>query len=439
MAQYVQTQWQSFGIEAEIQPVPALLSYPREDTRPSLTLEDGSTKSTLFAATLSEPFLPEDSTSDTWLRNHTFLGYAPSGEVKAPLVYANFGRPEDFEVLAEAGVIVEGSIVLMRYGECFRGLKVMNAEKRGAVGALIYSDPEQDGYALGPTYPAGPWRPAFGVQRGSVQFLSLCAGDPGRTALAEDGGSAEDVCGYATEDLKPKIPVLPISYGDATPFLQSLANAGAESPVAPASFQGALNITYHLGPSRDRVVMATHNREVVGTVWNVIGVVESPHYGRARDRVVVLGNHRDAWVDGAVDPNSGTASQMEVAKGLGALLRRGWRPRRTLVLASWSGEELGLIGSTAWGEAHAAELKEKAVLYVNVDSAVSGPFFHAGATPSLRPLLETLQEDVLHPYSGEPVARNFSAEGGIEILGSGSDYTVFLDHLGAYVGRPRHA
>ena len=303
MAQYVQAQWQSFGIQnAEIQPVPALLSYPLQDKQPSLTLLDRSTNTPLFTAALTEPILPEDPTSDTYLRNHTYLGYSPSGDVTAPLVYANYGRPEDFDVLEAAGVKVEGTIVLVRYGACFRGLKVMNAEQRGALGVLIYSDPQQDGFVAGPVYPDGPWRPPFGVQRGSTQFLSLCAGDPGRAALAEEGLTAEDVCGYATEDMKPKIPVLPISYGDATPFLQSLADAAAAaagaSPVAPFSFQGGLNLTYHLGPSVDLVRFATHNYELVGDIWNVIGVVPSRHYGTKRDRLVVLGNHRDAWVDG---------------------------------------------------------------------------------------------------------------------------------------------
>lgn len=302
MAQYVQAQWQSFGIQnAEIQPVPALLSYPLQDKQPSLTLLDHNTNTPLFTAALTEPILPEDPTSDTFLRNHTYLGYSPSGDVTAPLVYANYGRPEDFDVLEAAGVAVQGSIVLVRYGACFRGLKVMNAEQRGALGVLIYSDPQQDGFTAGPVYPAGPWRPPFGVQRGSVQFLSLCAGDPGRAALAEEGLTAEDVCGYATEDMKPKIPVLPISYGDATPFLQSLADAASSSsssPIAPPSFQGGLNLTYHLGPSVDLVRFATHNHELIGVIWNVIGLVKSRHYGTRRDRLVVLGNHRDAWVDG---------------------------------------------------------------------------------------------------------------------------------------------
>lgn len=299
MAQYVQAQWQSFGIQnAEIQPVPALLSYPLQDKQPSLTLLEHSTNTPLFTAALTEPILPEDPTSDTWLRNHTYLGYSPSGNVTAPLVYANYGRPEDFDVLKAAGVAVRGTIVLVRYGACFRGLKVMNAEQRGALGVLIYSDPQQDGFTAGPVYPDGPWRAPFGVQRGSTQFLSLCAGDPGRAALAEEGLTAEDVCGYATEDMKPKIPVLPISYGDATPFLQSLADAAAASPVAPPSFQGGLNLTYHLGPSVDLVRFATHNHELVGDIWNVIGLVRGRDYGTRRDRLVVLGNHRDAWVNG---------------------------------------------------------------------------------------------------------------------------------------------
>lgn len=434
-AEYVQEKWQSYGIkDAHIEALPALLSYPQQDQRPSLELlgvtalsGGGTVNEVLFEASLAEPFLPQDPTSDNWLRNHTYLGYSPSGDVTAELVYANYGTPDDFQVLESAGIEAEGKIVLVRYGHCFRGLKVMNAQSRGAVGVLIYSDPNEDGFKAGETYPDGPWRPSFGVQRGSVQFLSLCPGDPARAASTS--GTTEELCGYKPEEVRPKIPVLPISYGDAEPFLKSLEG----STVAPAFFQGGLNMTYHLGPSpTSQVHFATHSEETISDIWNVIGVVPSKHYGTPRDRLVVLGNHRDAWVTGAVDPNSGTAAQLEVAKGLGALLQKGWQPRRTIILCSWSGEELGLIGSTAWGEANQEELTRKAVAYINVDSAVSGPFFTAKATAAMKDVIEELQGEVLHPYSpgGEASISSNWTTGPVGILGSGSDYTVFLDRLG---------
>ncbi len=434
--QFVQRRFQEYGVPiARIEAFPALLSYPGP-RRPVLELIDAFNSShVLFTPALGELVLEEDPTSDTVWRNHTYLGYSPAGEATAELVYANYGRPQDFDVrecdttgclctcvqcdsdaspqcihpsneltsqqvLAAAGVEVAGRIVIVRYGRCFRGLKVMNAQERGAVGVLIYSDPAEDGFAKGDTYPDGPWRPEWGVQRGSSAFMSLCTGDPARAASAQSikevGGVGSigqgkrrettspagwilnspsppthtQICGYETDELRPSIPALPISYGDAKPLLERL-----EGPEAPADFQGGLYLKYHLGPSPSTVVrMQTHNREFTSDIWNVIGVLPSPDYGTPRDRLVLLSNHRDAWVFGAVDPNSGTAGLLEVAKGFGTLWRLGWRPKRTIILGSWSGEELGLIGSTHFGETNARELSRKAVAVLNCDSAVSGPF-----------------------------------------------------------------
>jgi len=431
MAQYVKKRFIEAGIaNAIIDPQNVLLTYPNDR---SLELVDENGK-VMASASLSEQILASDPTSDTWWRNHTFNGYSPSGVATAPVVYANFGLPEDFDTLAAAGVSVEGAIALMRYGKCFRGLKAMNAQKAGAVAAIIYSDPAQDGYAQGSVYPYGPWRPESSVQRGSIQFISLCAGDPTR-AYAPHGRSVEDVCGKKAEELIPQIPVLPISYSDALIFLNTLG--GQEAPNA---FRGALNITYRTGPTKNnlRAALRLRNSFQKSPVWNVIATIAGAFTGR-EDQPVVLGNHRDAWVYGAADPNSGTAQLIEVAKGLGHLLKTGWRPKRTIILASWSGEEYGLLGSTAWGEVHgdsavhdvvsSRSLLSRAVAYLNVDTGVSGPHFGASGTPSLGRVLAGVLGQVRDPLSQKPLSEHWE-DGDLYALGSGSDYTVFIDHLG---------
>jgi len=364
--------------------------------------------------------------------NHTFNSYSPSGNATAPVVYANFGLPEDFSALEAAGVSVKGAIALMRYGKCFRGLKAMNAQAAGAVAALIYSDPEQDGYAVGSVYPDGPWRPKTSVQRGSIQFISICAGDPAR-AYAPHGKSVEEVCGKAQDELIPQIPVLPISWADAMIFLTSLAG-----PEAPPPFRGALNITYRMGPTSPyRAALRIRNHFQKSPVWNVIATIPGS-LPKERDQPVLLGNHRDAWVYGAADPNSGTAQMIEVAKGLGALLQKGWRPQRTILLCSWSGEEYGLLGSTAWGEIHGDSdsgqlstdgLLSRALAYLNVDTGVSGHHFHGSGTPSLGRVLAGVLGQVKDPKTQKPLSEHWGS-GDLFALGSGSDYTTFIDHLG---------
>ena len=429
MALYVQQQFKHAGIEdAVIDPQRVLLAYPK--TR-SLSLVD-SQGHAIWTASLSEDVLASDSTSDTWWRNHTFNGYSPSGDETAPVVYANFGLPEDFEALAEAGVSVTGAVVLMRYGKCFRGLKAMNAEAAGAVGAIIYSDPAQDGFAKGAVYPEGPWRPKSSVQRGSIQFISVCAGDPSR-AYAPQNKSVEEVCGKSQKELIPQIPVLPISWGDAVPILRALGG-----PAAPPAFHGALNLSstggYRLGPTPPTLHarMVVNNTFQKSAVWNVIARIPGT-LPAEEDQPVILGNHRDAWVFGAADPNSGTAQLIEIAKGFGSLLASGWRPQRTILLTSWSGEEYGLLGSTAWGEVNGdgdddPYLLSRALAYLNVDVGVSGQVFGASATPSLGSALHGVLQDVTDPSSGRPLSEQWS--GDLYALGSGSDYTVFIDHLG---------
>lgn len=418
MAEYVRTKLQEAGIEAVLDPQKVLLTYP---VTSALELVDRS-GGVVAKASLAEDILKSDNTSNTWWRKHAFNGYSPSGDVTAPVVYANFGLPEDFATLKAAGIEVSGSIVLMRYGRCFRGLKAMNAEAAGAKAAIIYSDPEEDGYAKGSVYPYGPWRPKSSVQRGSIQFISLCAGDPTR-AYAPHGKSVEELCGLSSKELIPNIPVMPISYGDALVFLESLG--GQE---VPKDFRGALNITYKFGPttSKYQVRVKVQNRFQSSPVWNVIGKIPGTLPAH-QDQAVVLGNHRDAWIYGAADPNSGTAQLLEVARGLGQLLKKGWQPLRTIYLCSWSGEEYGLLGSTAWGEVQ-GHLLRRALAYVNVDTGVSGPHFRASGTPSLAQLLDGVLNHVPHPGSGKPVAEHWT--GKLFSLGSGSDYTVFIDHLG---------
>ncbi|KAK7232190.1 transferrin receptor [Aureococcus anophagefferens] len=366
------------------------------------------------------------------------------------VVYANFGMPSDFDALEAAGVDVRGKIALTRYGGCFRGLKAMNAEARGAVATLIYSDPQQDGFTWGPTYPAGPWRPPQGVQRGSAQYLSLCAGDPFRLYLDAD---APDPCGNVS--YVPKHPVLPLSYEDALPILELLGG-----PAAPASFAGGLAVAYALGPSRATFRLHVDNEYAEGAVPNVVATLAGDD--AAFPRPVYAGNHRDAWVLGAVDPHSGTA-----ARALAAARDAGWRPRRTVVLCSWSGEEYGLLGSTAYAELEARGALEHATAYVNVDVAVGGnATLEAAGTQSLDGLFAAAAADAHVVRGGAAVALDelWVAAGDSEdgkaaidgvgrrpravfyprrptrsyhvgvsklgTLGSGSDYTAFVDHLG---------
>mmetsp|Transcript_99081 Transcript_99081/g.296049 ORF Transcript_99081/g.296049 Transcript_99081/m.296049 type:complete len:683 (+) Transcript_99081:59-2107(+) len=408
MAEYVRSQLEDLGFEAVIEPVKVLLNYPT-DAPYLATVEEDKAEEPLDIA---ERVLDKDATSDVPDRNHTFHGYAPAGDVTGEFVYANFGRPEDFDALEELNVSVAGKIAIMRYGRCFRGLKVWNAQRLGAIGALIYSDPHEDGTTQGDVYPNGPWRPPFGVQRGSVQFNSLCGGDPSRAA---GPASPEEICGLSQQDLIPNITSLPIGYGPAAELLARLGGP------TPKGFKGGLaNLSYAVGPSSIKLRLRTSTKFVTTPIPNVIARLRG-----AEDRAVIVGNHRDAWVFGAADPNSGTATMLEVARGLGRLASRGWRPRRTLVLASWSGEEYGLVGSTAWAELHAEEMP-KTYAYLNVDTAVSGNYLVGGGSFALQDAFADVLRLVSTPAG--PLSQSWSHKW--EVLGSGSDYSVFLDHFG---------
>jgi len=374
-----------------------------------------------------------------------FNGSSPSGDVEAEVVYANFGRPEDFRKLEELKVDVKGKIVIVRYGDNFRGVKSFVAEEHGAAGVIIYSDPIDDGYFRGDAYPKGPWRPESGVQRGSVQYMFKYPGDPTTPGFASVTSLPESQRVPPEKAVSlSKVPTIPLSYGDARPILENLTG-----PESPRDWQGALPFTYHVGPGPVKVKMHLKQDYRYWTIWNVIGKIPGTKYP---DQWVVLGNHRDAWVYGAVDPNSGTAAMLETVHGFAELLRHGWKPERTIVFASWDAEEEGLIGSTEWAEEHERDLAN-AVAYFNLDVAVSGSNFGASAVPSLKGFVRDVTKVVPSPKGGmlynvwkderagqaqrrtdagqgrQPNAR---VENDVPVgdLGSGSDYSVFIQHLG---------
>ena len=379
-----------------------------------------------------------------------FNGMSPSGDAEADVVYGNYGTPEDFEKLERLKIDVRGKIVLVRYGQNFRGVKEFVAQEHGAAGVIIYSDPFDDGWRRGDKYPDGPWRPDTGVQRGSVGYMFEFPGDPTTPGFASVPSLPESKRISPEQSAQmPKIPVTPLSYHDAWPILQHLGG-----PDSPREWQGALPFTYHVGPGPVRVRMHLKQDYQFRTLWDVIGRVRG---SELPDEWVVAGNHRDAWVYGAVDPNSGTTAMLEAVHGVGELLKSGWKPKRTMIFASWDGEEEGLIGSTEWAEQHESELAN-APAYFNMDVGVSGPKFGASAVPSLKQFLRDVTKAVPSPKGGTvyeawqkvdqpgvpstqspaeaigdgrrvPAA---SAKGEVPVgdLGSGSDYSAFQQHLG---------
>jgi len=436
-AVYVRDQMRSFGLQSDLKEYQVLLPYPRT---PSIVELVAPRRERLQ---VREDVIPEDPTSSSKKIVPLYNGYGASGDLTAPLVYVNYGLPNDYEALQKAGVEVKGKIAIARYGNSFRGVKAKVAEEHGAIGLIIYSDPQDDGYMRGDVYPKGPWRPDSSAQRGSVQFLFIYPGDP----LTPGAPSIPGTPRIKQEDALnlPHIPVQPISYGDARRLLQPL-----RGPLRPNGFQGGLPFPYHVGGTNDvRVHLKTDIEFVTRTIWDVITRIDGV---AQKDRWVVLGNHRDAWVFGAVDPNSGTTAMIELGRGLGQLLKSGWKPRRSIVLGSWDAEEEGLIGSTEWAEENAAELKEKAVAYLNLDVAVSGSNFGASSVPSMWKLIRAAAQDVRHPKTGKsvyevwrdrakdtlPESELYEANGEVKplpaasigALGSGSDYTPFLQHLG---------
>ncbi|HEX7897334.1 MAG TPA: transferrin receptor-like dimerization domain-containing protein [Planctomycetota bacterium] len=427
-AEWMAAKFKDWGYETSIEESRVL--FPTPKTR-RLEMEG-------FKAALEEPALKEDATSSQKAEQlPVYNAYSIDGDVTGELVYVNTGVPKDYEELERRGIDVRGKIVIARYGGSWRGIKPKAAAERGAIGCVIYSDPREDGYAKGDVYPKGAHRAAFGAQRGSVMDMPLHPGDP----LTPGWGSTPDAKRLALKDAPTltKIPVLPISYEDALPFLRAIGG-----PVAPEAWQGALPLTYHLGPGPARARLNVEFDWKIVPCYSVIAKLK----GRERpDSWVLRGNHHDAWVNGADDPVSGMVAVMEEARVIAELAKAGWRPRRTIVFCAWGGEEQGLLGSTEWVETHAAELKAKAVAYVNSDNNSRG-FLRAQGSHSLEKLVNQVARDVVDPQTGVNVLERLRAlrltRGTAEekkeartrddlrlgALGSGSDYTAFLDHLG---------
>lgn len=441
-AVYVAGKFKAAGLETSILPYTAWLNLPRQV---SVTATDDNGRQ-LMAGPTREHVEADPYQNDPRVLT-AFNGSSPSGEVTAEAVYANYGSPADFDRLAAMHVDVKGRIVLVRYGGNFRGVKVYVAQERGAAGVIIYSDPADDGYYRGDKYPKGPYRPDTGVQRGSVQYMFKYPGDATTPGIASTPDlPASKRLDPAKVDSLPRIPSTPLSYHDAAAILEAMGG-----PSAPREWQGALPFNYHVGGTGVKVHLLLKMDYAQRTIWDVIGAIPGTEFP---DEWVVAGNHRDAWVYGAVDPNSGTVAMLEAVHGIGELLKSGWRPKRRVVFASWDAEEEGLIGSTEWAEQHAAQL-EHAAAYFNMDVGVAGPNFDASAVPSLKQFIREVTKEVPSPKGGtvyeqwkqtEAAATNrrsanngfnerrahANTSGDVEIgdLGSGSDYTPFIQHLG---------
>lgn len=451
-AVYVADKFKAAGLDTKIVPYKVLLNKP---VKIEIEAFDAQGKK-LMSGPTPEHVDPNRNGGDPFQNDPRILpafnGSSPSGDVTGEVVYANYGTLADFKKLAELGISVKDKIVIVRYGANFRGVKVYIAQQYGAKGVLIYSDPADDGYYRGDPYPKGPFRPESAVQRGSVQFLPIYPGDAQTPGIASRPDLPDSKRVTDTRGNEPSIPANPISYKDATPILKCLGG-----PESPRNWQGALPFTYHVGGSNKVTVhMHLEQDSALRTIWDVIGTIPGTDTAQ-KDDWVIAGNHRDAWVFGAVDPNSGTAAMLETVHGLGELLKQGWRPKRTIVLGSWDAEEEGLIGSTEWAEDNAERLSH-AVAYFNTDVGVSGPDFKAAAVPSLKQFVREIARQVSSPkggtvydqwriaqetdaerrmtandgFPGSPA--NGAAEADTEIhvgnLGSGSDYTPFIQHLG---------
>ena len=427
VADYALAKFKSFGLDAKFEEFEAMMPWPLE-TRVELVAPER------YELRIKEPVLKEDP--DSGDQTPLYNAYSGDGDVTGEVVYVNYGMPADFERLKEMGISVKGRIVLARYGAGWRGIKPKVAHENGAIGCLIYSDPRDDGFFQGDVYPGGPYRPEYGAQRGSVMDMPIHPGDPLTPGWGSEPGGRKNNREDAPTILK--IPVLPIGYGDALPILKQL-----KGPVAPEAWRGALPVTYHVGPGPAQLHMKLSFEWKNRPLYNVVARIP----GTTRpDEWIVYGNHHDAWVMGADDPISGASSLMETARGLGELLKTGWRPSRTIILALWDGEEWGLLGSTEWAEKHKAELQQKAVAYINTDGTGKG-WLSAGGSHGLQQFLGEVTKDVMDPRTGKPIfeeARRRAVLGHPEAdradaekdasfriapLGSGSDYTPFLQHL----------
>ena len=379
-AEWILSQFKKWGWDAHIEEFYVLFPTPRERLVEMV-------EPTQFRATLEEPTVPVDPTSNQHAEQlPTYNAYSGDGDVMAPLVYVNYGVPADYEQLERLGISVKGAIVIARYGASWRGIKPKVAAEHGAVGCLIYSDPNEEGYFQGDTFPAGAFRPSEGVQRGSVVDNTLYAGDP----LTPGVGATKDAKRLALKDVQTitKIPVLPLSYSDAQPLLAAL-----KGPLAPPGWRGSLPFTYHIGPGPAKVHLIVKANWDIKPLYDVIARIDGSKYP---DQWVVRGNHHDAWVNGAEDPISGMVDELEEARALGELLKQGWKPQRTIIYCAWDGEEPGLLGSTEWAEEHADELSRKAVAYLNTDTNGRGYLF-AGGSPTLETFINGVARDIEDP------------------------------------------
>jgi len=440
-AEWVLQKFKDWGWDAHIETFQVLYPTPISET---VELVGGKKP---FKATMQEKAVPGDTTARA--KEYAlpgYLAYQGDGDVTAPMVYVNYGMQDDYKALERMGISVKGKIVIARYGAGWRGLKPLLAQQHGAVGCIIYSDPADDGYATGAAYPEGPARPPQGIQRGSVQDMTIYPGDP----LTPGVGATADAKRLTREEAKTilKIPALPISYADATVLLQSMTGR-----VVPGNWRGALPITYRVGPSDLKLHLAVKSDWSLKPVYDVVAKMQGSEYP---DQWVVRGNHRDGWVYGASDPLSGQVAMLAEAQSIGELAKTGWKPKRTIVYLSWDGEEPGLLGSTEWAEEHAAELKQKAVIYINSDGNGRG-FWRAEGSHDLQHFVNQVTNDITDPETHvsvsersraavraqgmSPTAReDIKAEAKIDAdpakdyqmgpLGSGSDYSAYIEHLG---------
>ncbi len=432
-AQWIAAKFKEFGLDTHIEQFDVLFPTPKERV---VELVEGGPK---FVAKLQEPALPQDPTSNQQAEQlPTYNAYSIDGDVTAPLVYVNYGIPEDYEQLERLGISVQGKIVIARYYHSWRGIKPKVAAEHGAIGCLIYSDPHEDGFVQGETFPAGAYRPPDGVQRGSVADMPFYPGDP----LTPGVGATKDAKRLKVEEAPTitKIPVLPISYADAQPLLAALTGR-----VAPEGWRGGLGITYHVGPGAAKVHLKVKSNWDIKPLYDVIGKIPGSVFP---DEWVIRGNHHDGWVNGAEDPISGQVAMLEEARSLGELVKSGWKPKRTIIYCAWDGEEPGLLGSTEWAEQHYDELRAHGVAYINSDGNGRGYLGVEGSQT-----LEKFSNDIAHeifdpetkltawkrqqlreiskaktPEQREEIRKRSDLR--IPALGSGSDYTAFLQHDG---------
>ncbi|KAB5578650.1 hypothetical protein GE09DRAFT_557560 [Coniochaeta sp. 2T2.1] len=435
---WTKERWEEFGIKAEINTYDVYLNRPVDHRLALLhkTEKKGVTGWKVeYEASLKEDVLKDDPTTGQENSIPTFHGYSASGNVTAPIVYVNYGTYQDYDDLIKANVSLKGKIAIVRYGGIFRGLKIKRAQELGMVGTILYTDPGDDGEITEANgykrYPDGPARQASSVQRGSAEFLSVMPGDPTTPGYP----SLPGVPRAPTESVIPVIPSIPISYQDALPILKALNGHGPRAKDmnkywTRSTGLGYLGVDYNIGPTPDDVVVNLRNEQdyITTPIWNVIGIIN----GTIPDEVVVVGNHRDAWiVGGAGDPNSGSAVINEAIRSFGAAVKAGWKPLRTIVFASWDGEEYGLIGSTEWVEEYLPWLTKASVAYVNVDVGVRGTHFKASAAPLLNKLINEVTASVSSPNQTVPGSTVFDHwDKHIGTMGSGSDFTAFQDYAG---------